>query len=46
EPLKWEDTQTTLLNHQINKFETLMIRVEKEKIEAIIENSKENLTKI
>ena len=46
EPLKWEDTQTTLLNHQINKFETLMIRVEKEKIEAIIKNSKENLTKI
>jgi len=46
EPLKWEDTQTTLLNHQINKFETLMMRVEKEKIETMIENSKKNLTKI
>jgi len=46
EPLKWGDTKTTLLNHQINKFEPLMMRVEKEKIEAMIKNSKENLTKI
>ena len=46
EPLKWEDTNTTLLNHQINKFEPLMMRVEKEKVEAMIENSKKNLTKI
>ena len=45
-PLKWEDTKTTLLNHQINKFEPLMMRVEKEKVEAMIENSKKNLTKI
>ena len=46
EPLKWEDTKTALLNHQINKFEPLMMRVEKEKVEAMIENSKKNLTKI
>ena len=44
-PLQWQDAQTTLLNHKINKFETLMTRVEKEKIDAMIENSKDNFTK-
>ena len=44
-PLQWQDAQTTLLNHKINKFETLMTRVEKEKIDVMIENSKDNFTK-
>ena len=44
-PLQWQDAQTTLLNHKINKFETLMTRVEKEKIDAMVENSKGNFTK-
>jgi methionyl-tRNA synthetase len=33
-------------NHRINKFKPLMTRVEAEKIEAIIEDSKENLEKV
>ncbi len=38
------DTQP-LLDHQINKFKPLMTRVEADKIEAIVEASKENLEK-
>lgn len=39
------DTQP-LLDHQINKFKPLMTRVEADKIEAIVEASKENLEKV
>ena len=42
-PLTWIDLQTPLLNHKINKFSPLMTRVEKEKVDAMIEDSKENL---
>ncbi len=39
--LKWGDSQKALLRHKINKFTALMTRVETEKIEKMIEDSKE-----
>lgn len=42
-PLQWKDISKPLLAHQINKFKPLMTRVEKEKVEAMIQASKENL---
>jgi len=39
----WSDAQTPLLSHQINKFKPLMTRVEEDKINAMIEASKEEL---
>ena len=38
--LKWNDINSPLLGHQINKFKPLMTRVEDEQIEAMIESSK------
>lgn len=43
EPLAWQDLDQPLLDHKINKFRPLMTRVEQEKIEAMIEESKEDL---
>ncbi len=43
EPLQWRDAQSTLTDHKINSFKPLLTRVEKEKIDAMIEDSKENL---
>ena len=43
QPLVWEDIHTALLDHRINQFTPLMTRVEKEKIDAMIEESKEDL---
>lgn len=40
-PLTWEAINTPLLNHQINAFQPLMVRVEKEKIQAMLEQSKQ-----
>jgi len=42
-PLTWDDLGTPLLDHEINKFKPLMTRVEKERIDAMIEDSKEHL---
>ena len=42
-PLIWNDINTPLTNHTINKFKPLMTRVEKDKVDAMIEASKENL---
>ena len=42
-PLVWDDIHTPLLEHSINQFMPLMTRVEKEKIDAMIEESKEDL---
>jgi len=39
----WDEIQTPLLDHKINKFKPLMQRVEPDKIEAVIEDSKQNL---
>ncbi len=44
EPLQWQHRQTPLTEHTINKFKPLMTRVEKEQVEAMIEDSKEDLT--
>ncbi len=41
----WPIDVEPLLNHKINKFKPLMTRVEPDKIEAIVEASKENLKK-
>ncbi len=41
--LCWDDLQAPLLEHEIKKFKPLMTRIEKENIEAMVEESKENL---
>ncbi len=41
--LKWCDIDTPLLNHRINKFTPLMTRIEQDKIDAMVDASKENL---
>ena len=43
EPLQWNDAGAALTNHKINKFKPLMARIEKESIEKMIEDSKEDL---
>ena len=42
-PMSWESQAEPLLDHPIDKFTPLMTRVEKDKIAAMIENSKEDL---
>jgi len=39
----WKDVHTPLLGHEINKFKPLMTRVEEEKVNAMVEASKEQL---
>jgi len=41
----WPSNAQALLNHEIKKFKPLMTRVEADKIEAIVEASKDNLVK-
>jgi methionyl-tRNA synthetase len=43
EPLMWQDVHAPLTNHTINKFKPLMTRVEKDKVDAMVDASKENL---
>jgi methionyl-tRNA synthetase len=43
-PLQWQDAGSALIDHDINKFKPLMTRVEKEHIDAMVEDSKEDLT--
>ncbi|MEE8320876.1 MAG: methionine--tRNA ligase [Gammaproteobacteria bacterium] len=43
DPLRWEDIHSPLTDHIINSFTPLMTRVEKEHIDAMIEDSKEDL---
>ncbi len=42
-PLAWGDINQPLLGTKINKFKPLMTRVEKDRIEAMVEDSKESL---
>jgi methionyl-tRNA synthetase len=42
-PLQWHDAQQPLLAHTINTFKPLMTRVEQEKVDAMIADSKESL---
>jgi methionyl-tRNA synthetase len=46
EELTWNDLQSPLLDHQINKFKPLMTRVESDALESMIEESKESLEQI
>ena len=41
--LTWESTQTVLTGHEINKFKAMMQRIEMDKIDAMVEDSKESL---
>ncbi|WP_211829411.1 methionine--tRNA ligase [Kistimonas asteriae] len=41
--LSWDDSQTLLLNHKINKFKPLMTRVESDRVNGMIDASKEAL---
>ena len=41
--LVWQDHQTLLTNHKINKFKALMQRIEMDKVNAMTEASKESL---
>ena len=43
ESLAWGDVETPLLGHRINKFKPLMTRIEKDRIDAMIEDSKTDL---
>ena len=43
--LAWADLDTPMLDHRINRFEPLMTRVEKDRIDAMIEDSKTDLAK-
>ena len=43
EPMTWKSQAEPLLGHTINKFKPLMTRVEKDKISAMVEDSKEDL---
>ncbi|KGP64298.1 methionine--tRNA ligase [Legionella norrlandica] len=45
-PLTWSSINEPLLNHTINDFQPLLVRVEKEKIEAMLAQSKESLMSI
>jgi len=44
--LTWESSQNVLTDHPINKFKALMQRVDMDKVNAMIEDSKENLEAI
>ncbi|MDO8266744.1 MAG: methionine--tRNA ligase [Moraxellaceae bacterium] len=40
---EWESREQLLVNHTINAFQPLMTRIEKEKVDAMVDASKENL---
>ncbi len=42
-PLTWNNFETPLVNHAIGKFKPLMTRVEKDKVDALIAASREDL---
>ncbi len=41
--MNWNNIERPLLDHTINKFKPLMTRIEKEKVEAMVEDSKDTL---
>ena len=43
DPLAWDDLATPLLDHPITKFKPLLTRVEQDRINAMIEDSKQDL---
>jgi methionyl-tRNA synthetase len=44
--LTWESSQSVLTDHAINKFKALLQRVDMDKVNAMVEDSKENLEAI
>lgn len=42
--LSWDGSQHALTNHPINKFKAMLQRVDMDKVNAMIEDSKQNLT--
>ena len=44
EPLRWDQLEQPLLDHEIAKFKPLMTRIESKQIEAMLEASKEDLS--
>ncbi len=40
EAMQWNDVKTPLTGHEIKKFKPLMMRVEEDKVQALIDNSK------
>jgi methionyl-tRNA synthetase len=43
DPLSWDDAKTPLHGHVIGKFKPLMTRVDPKQLEAVVEDSKEDL---
>lgn len=41
DPLTWETIESPLINHSLNEFKPLIVRVDKEKIAAMLEQSKQ-----
>ena len=42
--MTWDDLHTPLLAHKINKFKPLMMRIEEDKVQAMVDASKEELS--
>jgi len=42
-PMQWQDAALPLTDHQINKYKPLMTRVEKDHVDAMVKESKEDL---
>ncbi|MBI9018930.1 MAG: methionine--tRNA ligase [Phycisphaerae bacterium] len=42
DPLKWDDSQNLIENHTIGKFQRLIERIDPKKVEAMVEESKQN----
>lgn len=45
DPFTWQDSQGTLLDHNINKFKPMLQRIEPKQIESLLAASKEDLAK-
>jgi len=45
EAMQWSDAQTPLTAHSINKFKPLMMRIEEDKVQAMVDASKEEQPK-
>ncbi len=45
-PLTWNNFETPLLSHKVNSFKPLMTRVEREKVDALLEASKQDLAAV
>ena len=45
-PMRWDELATPLTNHEIAKFKPLMTRIERDRIDAMLEASKQHLESI